>query len=463
MDSAPARARFLAASAAVLVTAGLSASNGFYDRGALVLVTLAAGAAISSAWLGSPWRRPSGGAAAPIRPAAFWNRATQVALGLGLAGGFASQLLRAPGSYLDPPHPAAFRLLAAAGALVAASFLLDGSPRLSRLRFPLLLAVFAAMGMLVVRASPSPPIDVFLFRQAAAEALAGGRDPYTVSVPNLYRNFPFHVYGTGGFAVGDRVIGFPYPPLVPLVDLPFRLVLGDTRLASLAAMLLAAWALRRLGGRDGEPMALLLLFQSRSFLTLEMAWTEPLAVAAFAVLLLAMRRWIAGAPRGALAAGVAAGLAAASKQYTPLLLLPLVLAAPRAGLSRALGWAAVAFAAVMIPFAAWDPTAFWRGVVAWQFHQPFRLDALSWLAALARLLGRTSISAAPGFLAASLALALSLPRRPALAQAVAAAGAAFLLFLLFNKQAFCNYYWAASGILLMAAALGGPEPDGEPA
>jgi hypothetical protein len=27
----------------------------------------------------------------------------------------------------------------------------------------------------------------------------------------------------------------------------------------------------------------------------------------------------------------------------------------------------------------------------------------------------------------------------------------------FNKQAFCNYYWAASGLLLMAAALGGRE------
>ncbi len=33
-----------------------------------------------------------------------------------------------------------------------------------------------------------------------------------------------------------------------------------------------------------------------------------------------------------------------------------------------------------------------------------------------------------------------------------------MLFLLFNRQAFCNYYWVASGLLLMAAALGGREP-----
>jgi hypothetical protein len=451
------RARFLAAAAAVLVTGGLSASNGLYNPGALLLVTLAAAAAVWAAWLGSPWRRPAAGAAGSEgRPASFWDGATRGALALGLAGGFVSQIFLAPGKHLDPPHPLAFRLLAVAGALLAATWLLDLGPRLPRLRFPLLLAVFAAMGALALRASPNPPIDVFLFRQAGAEALARGENPYAASVPNLYRDRPF--YGTGGFAVGDRVTGFPYPPPVLLLDLPFRLALGDARLAMLAAMLLAAWAVRRLGGgRDGELMGLLLLFQSRSFLTLEMGWTEPLVVAAFGLLLLAARRWLSGPPHGALAAGAAAGLLAASKQYTPLLLLPLLLAAPRAGLGRALGWAAAAFAAVVLPFVLWDPTAFWRGVVAWQLHQPFRMDALSWLAALARLLGRTEVTAAPAFVAAALALGLSLPRRPALAQAAAAAAAAFLLFLLFNKQAFCNYYWAASGLLLMAAALGGRE------
>lgn len=459
------RARFLSATAAVLVTAGLSASNGLFNPGALFLMTLAAAAAVGAAWLGSPWRRQSGAAAgAQGRPAAFWERATRVALGLGLAGGFVSQIFLAPGKHLDPRHPLAFRLLAGAGALLAATFLVELGSRLARLRFPLLLAIFGAMGVLALRASPSPPIDVFLFRQAAADALARGENPYAVSVPNLYRDRPF--YGTGGFAVGDRVTGFPYPPLVLLADLPFRLLLGDPRLASLAAMLLAAWTVRRLDrGRDGELMGLLLLFQSRSFLTLEMAWTEPLTVAAFGVLLLAARRWLAGTPHGALAAGAAAGLAAASKQYTPLLLLPLLLAAPRAGLSRALGWAAAAFAAVVLPFVLWDPSAFWRGVVVWQLHQPFRMDALSWLPALARLLGRTEVTAAPAFVAAALALLASLPRRPALAQAATAAAAAFMLLLLFNRQAFCNYYWGASGLLLLAAALGGREaaPAGEPA
>lgn len=128
----------------------------------------------------------------------------------GLAGGFVSQIFLAPGKHLDPPHPLAFRLLAVAGALLAATWLLDLGPRLPRLRFPLLLAVSAAMGALALRASPNPPIDVFLFRQAGAEALARGENPYAASVPNLYRDRPF--YGTGGFAAGDRVTGFPYPP-----------------------------------------------------------------------------------------------------------------------------------------------------------------------------------------------------------------------------------------------------------
>ncbi len=454
-ESAAARARFLAVGAALLVTAGLSASNGLYNPGALALVTLAAAAAAGAAWIGSPWRRAS--PRAERRPASSWDRATRIALALGLAGGLVSQALLRPGKHLDPPHPLAFRLLAVVGALLAASYLLDLRPRLGRLRFPLLLAVFAGMGAVVLRASPDPPIDVFLFRQAAAEALARGENPYLVTVPNLYRDRPF--YGTGGFAVEDRVTGFPYPPLVLLADLPVRALLGDARLASLLAMMLAAWAVRRLDrGRDGEIMGLLLLFQSRSFLTLEMAWTEPLTVACFGLLLLAARQWLARAPAGAPLAGLAAGLTAASKQYTPLLLLPLLLAAPRAGLGRALGWAAAAFAAVVLPFVVWDPTAFWRGVVVWQLHQPFRMDALSWLAAAARLLGRAEVTVAPAFIAAGLALAAFLPRRPTLAQATSAAAASFVLFLLFNRQAFCNYYWGASGLLLMAAALGGRMP-----
>ncbi|HEU4383060.1 MAG TPA: glycosyltransferase 87 family protein [Anaeromyxobacteraceae bacterium] len=455
-----ARARFLAAAAAVLVTASLSTSNGFYDPVALFLMTLACAAAVGAAWLGSPWRRSL---AEEARTARFWDRATRIALALGLAGGLVSQILFRPGQYLDPPRPLAFRLLAVAGALLAATFFLDLGPRIARLRFALLLGVFAAMGAVVLRASPSPPIDVFLFRQAGAEALSRGENPYLISVPNLYRDRL--VYGTGGFAVGDRVTGFPYPPLVLLVDLPFRALLGDARLASLVAMLVAAWAVRRLDrGRDGELMGLLLLFQSRSFLVLEMAWTEPLVVACLGLLFLAVRRWLAGAPLAALT-GLAAGLAAASKQYTPLMLLPVLLAAPRAGLGRALGWAAAAFAAILIPFLVWDPYAFWRGVVTWQFHQPFRMDALSWLAALARLLGRTEVTAAVGFLAAALALLALLPRRPGLAQAASVAAAAFLMFLLFNKQAFCNYYWGASGLLLAAAALCGRErvPAAEPA
>ena len=452
--AAAARARFLCAAAAVLVTAGLAASNGLYNLGALFLMTLAAASAVGAAWVGSPWRRAAAGEA---RPSRSWDRATRIALALGLAGGFVSQLFLAPGKHLDPPHPIAFRLLAVAGALLAASYLLELGPRISRLRFPLLLAVFAAMSVVALRASPNPPIDVFLFRQAGAEALRRGENPYLASVSNLYRDGSF--YGTGGFAVGDRVTGFPYPPLVLLGDLPFGALLGDARLASLLCMLLAAWAVRRLdGGREGEVMGLLLLFQSRSFLTLEMAWTEPLTVACFGLLLLAERRWLAGAPRGPMVAGLAAGLTAASKQYTPLLLLPLLLAAPRAGRWRALGWAAAAFAALVAPFVLWDPTAFWRGVVAWQLHQPFRMDALSWLAAVARLLGRTEVTAAPAFLAAGLALVAFLPRRPALTQAASAAAAAFLLLLLFNRQAFCNYYWGASGLLLMAVALGGREP-----
>jgi hypothetical protein len=451
------RPQLLSAAAALLLTLGLAASNGIYNPGALTLVTIAAAAALWAAAVGSPWRRDP----ESVAPGAA-ARATGLVLGLALAGGFASQLLLAPGKDLLPRHPLAYRLLAAAGAAVAASWLFRCPPRLRRLRFPLLLACFAAMGLVVLRASPHPHVDVFTFQQGAAEGLARGQNPYAIDYPNVYQGTEW--YGSA-LVAGRRIETFPYPPLTVLLELPAWLLLGDVRYLLLGAMVLAAWAIRRLGtGTLGELAALVFLFQSRTFLVLEYTWTEPIVAAAWALALLGARRALAGAPAGPAAAGLSAGLLAASKQYSPLLLLPLglaLLALPGRGLGRAALWAAGVALAVTLPFVLWDPREFWRDAVAMQFMQPFRLDALSWLAAWARLTGR-QLSAAPAFGLAGLALLGTLPRRPSLPQAALAASAAFLVLLLFNKQAFCNYYWLGSGLLLSACALLEGQPEASP-
>jgi hypothetical protein len=58
------------------------------------------------------------------------------------------------------------------------------------------------------------------------------------------------------------------------------------------------------------------------------------------------------------------------------------------------------------------------------------------------------------------ALAILLRRTATVAQAVLAGASAWLLLVLLNKQAFCNYYWLAVGLLCAAVALlAAPDPS----
>jgi 4-amino-4-deoxy-L-arabinose transferase-like glycosyltransferase len=103
-----------------------------------------------------------------------------------------------------------------------------------------------------------------------------------------------------------------------------------------------------------------------------------------------------------------------------------------------------------LPFVLWDPSAFIHDVVALQFHQPFRDDALTFLAAFAYLMG-IQLPSSCAFLAAALASWWAwrrCPRTPA--GFVTATAFVFFSFFAFNKQAFCNYYSFVVGALCVA-------------
>jgi uncharacterized membrane protein len=113
-------------------------------------------------------------------------------------------------------------------------------------------------------------------------------------------------------------------------------------------------------------------------------------------------------------------------------------------------------AVVTLPFVAWDPRAFVRSVILFQFLQPFRIDSLSYPAVLARLTGWQA-PAAVAFGLAALAIALSVRyARRDVAGFAAAVALAFLAFFLFNKQAFGNYYFFVIGALCCALATATP-------
>ena len=411
---------------AVAMAIALQRSSGMFELPALLLATFAAICALAA--LGAKPERNL-----------FW---VQSVLGAGFLYGIYCHLFESPGFYANPAMLGGFRGLALVALLTGSAYLcVHLRASLQKARFLLLLLVFALMGVAMIRASPGPRIDVYVFRQMGANALSHGRNPYSITFPNLYPGQPFYAPDV---VRNGRVLAYPYLPLTALLD---RLTFGDVRYISLLLMLVAAWAMGTFGV-VGELAAIAMLFQGRSFFVLEQAWTEPLVLAAFTVALLAVSKPV----KNWLAIGLFLGVLVASKQYAPLIALPLWVAIPGPLRLRATLLAVLVVALTIAPFWIWDREGFLRGAIYWQFWQPLRADSLSWLAAWARHFGPPPLAILPAALAAAAALAAGVRVRSSAGRVAATAAAAWLLFVLFNKQAFCNYDWLGGGLLCAAAA-----------
>jgi hypothetical protein len=439
----------LAAFAAVTMALALAVSSGMLDPWALALVSLAGVSAFAAARMGLRGE-PGGG-----------RRAVVALLSAGLAASVAHNAVFLPGATVDPARLGAFRpALVVAGVAVAALFWRSTSAWLARARFGALVVAATVLGAAVIRASPAPGIDVWHCQQLGALALLDGRNPYTVAYPNIYGPGTPFIDPSLLSPDGRLLLANPYPPLLLLLDAPAALV-GDARWAMLAAVAASALLVRRLGrgSIESELAAALLLLQPQAFLVLELAWTEPVALAGLlaAALAVARVRQSAGEDRAAsvrewLLPGLAGAFAASTKQYAALLLVPLLLALPSRLRPRAFSVAAGGTLAVAVPFLLWDPRAFVRGVVEFQIRQPFRTDALSWPAAVVSA-GGPRLPSWPAFIVAAAVLFLTLRRTVTPAQAVLSAATTWIAFVAFNKQAFCNYYWLAVGLLCAAVAL----------
>jgi hypothetical protein len=435
--------------AALLVGLALQIRSGRLDPIAIILVGLGL-AALVQAVRGRPLARLEAQGPALL----------ERCLGLALAGTLVAHVPRPPGIHLDVVGLAGrapfLAGLAAAAALVAA--VLRWPQRGVAWRTPLLIAIFVVLGAWVIRHAPRPQIDVFIFQRDSIAALLAGENPYRLTFPNIYGD-DHKYYGAGLSADGRLLFGFPYLPLSLFLALPGALVGGDFRYAQLAALAVAGAAMAYLRpGRIGFLAAALLLFSPRTFFVIEQGWTEPFLVALLALVLLAAVRWRPALP-------VALGLLMASKQYLVLAvpLLPLLWRDRRArpGLVPSLALALLVAAAVTLPLALWDLPAFWHSV-ALQFQQPFREDALSFLAAVAYLTGFRPPSLI-AFIAAVAAMALAWRSVPRGAAGFAMAlSLVFFGFFAFNKQAFCNYYFFVVGSLcLSVAAWTPPAPAGD--
>jgi hypothetical protein len=367
------------------------------------------------------------------------------------AAGFAfffSILLRAR------PNVAAYVSLMMSAALLIALGL-TGKPALGRLRVPLIIAVFCALGIWRIHTAPAPKIDVWIWHNEAIEALFHGKNPYAVSMPNP---FPDARYYDPSMVVGGRVLtGYQYPPLSLLFAIPGYL-LGDYRYSMLIAIATAgAFMAYTRKSRLGATAMSLWLFSPGTLFILQYGYTESMIVA-----LLSWTLWSSvHRPRWLF---VPLGLLLASKQYMFVMVAPLLgllhgdasalppsreLDTPRSLLLRATALGA----AITAPWFAINPSAFFHSLVVMQLRQPFRPESLSVLGFWATHFGQR-LPTWLGFasLLPTCALALARCERSPAGFAQALSLVSFVFFFL-SKQAFANYYFFTLGAICCAVAL----------
>jgi hypothetical protein len=362
--------------------------------------------------------------------------------------------LKVPGIYVRRDADLfLFQMGLVCAGVVCASYLWPKMP-LARLRLPLLVAIFVVLGMWMINAAPRPFIDVWYYEQKAAAFLLHGNNPYTGEYPNIYGRTPFI---DDSILKNGNVQYHMYTPLSVLATLP-GYIAGDARYALVAATagaaLLLGRALRRLGrpaGDISELAAACFLFHARGFFLVEEAWTEPFMVLSVALCIYVLslsnegiRRWPAFA------------VFLSAKQYS-IFWLPALISGKRLGW-RELGYAVAASAVLALPFFLWGPEALFQGVIAFQFKQPFRWDALSVLVWLGSGSGQAP-SSAIGFAAAALVMAVTVLRgrsataMASLGETTLTGAATYLAFFAFNKQAFFNYYWFVGALLALGMGL----------
>jgi len=449
----------LMAAAAFFVGIGVPADTG-YTPGGMALITCGllcclAGVLIRGKLVPKPW----GG------------RALLALLAIGIVAQCVVSIIQ-PALPLTDAFAWPFKVrLAAAGILGALGVL--RSPLIRGIRLVLLAGIFCILAYTTIRIFNHPLIDVFTFQTKGVKVLMQGKnpfDPQQVKFPNIYPKegaVAFYGPGTVDFTPtadspeGTLLHGFPYLPVSLLLVIPGQILGGDVRYSGIAAILLSAllMAFAR-PGRAGALAACLFLFTPTVFYVVAQSWTEPLLVLPFSLAMFCACRWPRMLP-------YALGLFLATKQYTVLLVpLALLLAGqaerPWKDTFVMLIKAAVVAAVVTLPFVVWNFHAFWGSVVEWQLVQPFRMDSCSYLVTIAKLMHGWHAPFYTPFLFVIPAIGVVL-WRGARTPAGFAAGVAFvcLVFFLFNKQAFTNYYYFVVGAACWAVAAARVEAEGK--
>lgn len=331
--------------------------------------------------------------------------------------------------------------------LLAVGVVMSGDDRWRRRSIHFLLLIATILHVATPLVLPAPAIDVWTWTQGAVQALLHGTDPYHVRVTDI---------GGGAFNYGYSLTVYPYMPATLLVCAPIVALLGDFRFL-MALSLPATIALIRANGhrlcvseRLIDVVTLVILLHPRSLTLTAFGWTEPLLVltaAAFAYLVI---RW----PKG-VGYVIAFLFLPALKQYVVVPVALFVALKPTRPSPRALAVGIAVVSLTVIPFLVWDWRATLWGMVFQmiELRSP-RLDSDSIVAMAAVLTGHYPArwwSVIAQFVAGGI---VYWRRRSGGVDALLV-GSAVSLFatFLFGWQAFFNYYYFVSSLLLLGAIV----------
>jgi len=280
-------------------------------------------------------------------------------------------------------------------------------------------------------------IDVFQFQQTSAQALLRGQNPYSPIVPSPEIVAP----GVPAWLQ----LHFPYGPILPVLEAPFRL-LGDIRVLHVIAAVVTAVAVLVLARRAGtldRSACVVMAFPLTAGMVL-FSWVDVITMAGLAVWVVSFRTH----PRIATFALV---LTLAAKPTTVIALVPIFFWSIRA--RRQVIIAAVIAAVFVLPFAAITGfSQFYYNVIGVQLAVLPRLDSLT----VNSYLNAFNLPILPFVVSAAViatATVLVLRRRPdSYGELLTGTAVLATVSFLVAKWAYFNYYYIPAVLLMLAIA-----------
>lgn len=313
--------------------------------------------------------------------------------------------------------------------------------RVLRYRFYFLLLLALTVRILIIIASPRPVIDVFTILKEAPLSFLSGQNPYDTVYSPVY--------------LGVATDYYPYWPASFILQIPFIFLFGDPRILLFLADILSAAGLFFLGRKNylAQLLVLIYLFRPNSNFILEQSWTTPLP------LLLIILSIIIWENRRELLLGVVLGVMTALQPIYAIF-LPFFLLISKSWRKLILGYLTIV-AIFVAPFFLWNPGKFLDKTIFVYFKPASLVPTIPVHLSLNLSTAFYTFTGwdIPNLLSISFLFIISLiifyrlwlmkKQATDINQLLLGITIFFYAFYLLFRQAFINYYYFASGLLIL--------------